>query len=312
MKHIVPALAALILAACAAATPEAPADAAQPPLASAEAIAAAEAAPLDTMSADAGWNAPFAPFNIIGNIYYVGAAGVSSYLITTPDGHFLLDGGIPQTAPLIKANIAALGFNIEDVKYLLNSHAHFDHAGGLASLQAASGALMVASAADEAALEAGRFPFGPSAPVAFPAVRVDQVIADAETLTLGGVTLTAHLTPGHTPGCTSWSMDVTGADGAAHRAFFHCSASVGGQTLAPESYPGMVEDYRRTFAAGRTLQADVFLANHGQFFDLETKRARQIGGDANAFVDAGALARFTTRMETDFNAELARQQAAAQ
>lgn len=310
MKRIIPALAVLVLAACTAATPETPA--APPPLASAEVIAAAEAAPLDTMSAEAGWNNPFAPFNVIGNIHYVGPEGVSAYLITTPEGHFLLDGGIPQSAPLILANIAALGFKIEDVKYLLNSHAHFDHAGGLASLQAASGATMVASEADKAPLEAGQFPFGPSEPVTFPPVRVDQTIGDGGTLTLGGVTLTAHLTPGHTPGCTTWTMDVNGADGAAHHALFHCSASVGGQTLAPESYPGMVEDYRRTFAAGRTLQADVFLANHGVFFDLAARRARQIAGDANAFVDADALQRFNTRLEADFNTELARQQAAAQ
>lgn len=142
-------------------------------------------------------------------------------------------------------------------------------------------------------------------------MRVDRLVGDGESLTLSGVTLTAHLTPGHTAGCTSWSMAVTGADGAPHQAFFHCSSSVGGQSLVPPSYPGMVEDYRATFARVRTMQADVFLANHNIFFDLEAKRARQIAGDQNAFVDAGELQRFNARMETAFDAEWARQHAAA-
>ncbi|MBL8548463.1 MAG: subclass B3 metallo-beta-lactamase [Hyphomonadaceae bacterium] len=298
-----PLLAALLLAACA--TPRAA------PLASEAEIAAFEAAPLGPMASGADWNAPFAPFNIIDNIYYVGPAGVSSFLIRTPDGLILIDGGLAQSAPIIIANIAALGFDIRDVKYLLASHAHFDHAGGLARLQRASGATFVASAADRAPFEAGRFPYGPSKDDRFAPLRVDRVVADGETLSLGGVTLTAHLTPGHTPGCTSWSLPITGADGAAHTAFIHCSATTGGQSVAPESYPGMVADYRTTFARTRTISADVFLAAHGNFFDLAGKRARQIAGDANAFVDPDALQRFNAQMEAAFNAELARQQAAA-
>jgi metallo-beta-lactamase class B len=298
-----------LLAACAAPDPTAPSPAS--PLASEAQLIAAEQAPLDAFSADTDWNTPFAPFNVIGNIYYVGSAGVSSFLITTPEGHFLIDGILPQTAPAIEANIAALGFNIRDVKYLLNSHAHFDHAGGLARLQHDSGAVMVASAGDRPTLEAGRTTFGPSASVAFPPVRVDRIIADGDTLSLGGVMLTAHLTPGHTRGCTSWSMAVSGADGARRQAFFHCSATVAGQSLVPESYPGVVEDYRTTFARVRALQADVFLANHGGFFDLDDRRTRQIAGDANAFVDSDALQHYNAWTERAFNQELARQQAAA-
>lgn len=309
MKHTL--LTLVLLAGCVAGETETPAAPALPPIASAAEIAAAEQAPLDDWTAEAGWAEPFAPFNVIGNIYYVGAGGVSSYLITTPEGHFLLDGGVAQTAPMIAANIQAMGFDITDVKYLLNSHAHFDHSGGLAGLQLRSGATMVASEADRASLEAGRIDYGPAAAMQTPGVRVDRIIADGEALTLGGVTLTAHLMPGHTRGCTSWSMDVTGADGAPHRALFHCSASVGGQSIAPESYPGMVADYRSTFAKTREMSADVFLGNHGSFFDLEGRRERQIAGDANAFVDAGALQRFNDAMEQAFNAELARQQTAA-
>lgn len=298
-------LAALALCACAAPVREETPQ----PLASEAQLIAAEQAPL--RGDEAEWNAPFEPFTVIGNIHYVGTAGVGAYLITTPEGHFLLDGVLPQTAPRIIANIEALGFEIGNVRYLLNSHAHMDHAGGFARLQRASGAVMVASEGDRGALEAGRVGYGPSADWAFPPVRVDRAIGDGETLTLGGVTLTAHLTPGHTRGCTSWSMDVRGADGATHRAFFHCSASVGGNPLVPPAYPGIVENYRATFARVREIEADVFLANHDAFFDLHGKRARQIAGDANAFVVPGELAAFNTRLERAFETELARQQEAA-
>lgn len=244
-------------------------------------------------------------------IHYVGTAGVSSFLITTPEGHFLLDGVLPQSAPQIAANIRALGYDPRDVKYLLNSHAHFDHAGGLAGLQRLSGATMVASAADKPVLEAGDISYGPSAGMRFPPVRVDRVIGDNERLSLGGVTLTAHMTPGHTEGCTSWSMDVTGADSARHTAFFHCSATVAGQPLAPESYPGMIAAFRSTFARVREMRADVFLANHENFFDLDARRERLRAGDANAFIDADALSAFNAELEAAFEEELARQRAAA-
>lgn len=284
---------------------------AAPPLASDAEIAAAENAPLNGYAINGRWNEPYEPFTVIGNIHYVGTAGVSSFLITTPNGHFLLDGILPQSVPQIAANIRALGYDVRDVRYLLNSHAHFDHAGGLAGLQRLSGAVMVASAADKPVLEAGDIGYGPSSGMRFPPVRVDRVIADGEDLTLGGVTLTAHLTPGHTQGCTSWSMSVTGADGARHTAFFHCSATVAGQSLVPESYPGMVEAFRSTFARVRAKRADVFLGNHENFFDLDARRARQRAGDVNAFVDANALSAFNESLAAAFEAEFARQQAAA-
>jgi metallo-beta-lactamase class B len=301
-------IALVAVAACAA--PQAPAAPAQhaEPLATEAQIVAAEQEPLYGDAAD--WNIAVRPFTVIGNIHYVGVKGVSAFLITTPEGHILLDGGMAQSAPLILANIERLGFNIRDVRYLLNSHAHFDHAAGLARLQSESGAQMVASAADREPLEAGRFPYGPSAPFAFPPIRVDRVIADGETISLDGVTLTAHITPGHTPGCTSWSMAVTGADGAAHRAFFHCSATVAGQSLAPPAYPEIVSDFRATFARVGDIDADILLTNHPEFMQMETRRARLASGDANAFVDVNALHAFNDRLERAFNEELARQTAA--
>jgi len=311
MRSSLTALAGLVLAACAAPAadlaPEAPPPTAEKPapLASDAEIDASIAAPLDALSANMGWNEQAAPFTVIGNIHYVGSRTVSAFLITTPEGHFLVDGIVPQSAPLILDNIRTLGFDPADVKYLLNSHAHIDHAGGLAAVQRATGAAMVASAADKPFLEAGDIGFGPSGGMKFPPVRVDQVIADGETLSLGAATLTAHLTPGHSPGCTSWSLPVTGADGAVHTAFLHCSSTVAGQKLVPESYPGMIDSYRATFEKVRTIEADVFLANHDNFFDLAEKRARLAAGDANAFVDAGELQAFNIAMEVAFETQLA-------
>lgn len=313
MRSSLTALAAILLASCAA--PEAELAPAAPPelataklpapLASDAEIDASIAAPLDPTAANMEWNAPAAPFTVIGNLHYVGSKTVGAYLISTPEGHFLVDGIVPQSAPLILENIRTLGFDPADVKYLLNSHAHIDHAGGLAALKRATGAVMVASAADKPFLEAGDIGFGPSGGMKFPPVRVDQIIGDGETLGLGGVTLTAHLTPGHSPGCTSWTLPVTGADGAAHTAFLHCSSTVAGQKLVPESYPGMIDSYRATFEKVRTIGADIFLGNHDIFFDLAEKRARLAAGDANAFVDAAELQAFNIAMEVAFERQLA-------
>ncbi len=275
------------------------------PLADDAAIAAAEIAPLNPFAVAGRWNAPFPPFTVIANIHYVGTAGVSAWLITTPHGHILIDGILPQSVPQIIANIHALGYDIHDVKYLLNSHAHIDHAGGLAGLQRASGAIMIASAGDRPFLEAGDIGHGPSKGLKFPPIRVDRVITDGETVTLGGTTLTAYLTPGHSPGCTSWSMAARGTDGVQHQVFFHCSATVAGQSLKPEAYPGMIANFRASFIKIREIKADIFLANHDNFFDLANKRARQVSGNANAFIDAGELQRFNTLMEARFEQELA-------
>ena len=269
-------------------------------LASDTAIDEAERAPLNPFAVSGRWNVPFAPFKVIGNVYYVGTAGVSAWLITSPKGHILIDGILPQSVPLIIANIKAMGFDIRDVKYLLNSHAHIDHAGGLAGLQRASGAVMIASAADRPFLEAGDIGHGPSGGMKFPPVRVDRIIADGAQVSIGGVTLTAHLTPGHSPGCTSWSMAATGTDDIRRTLFFHCSATIAGQSLDPEAYPGIVANFRKTFAKVTAIKADIFLGNHDNFFDLKAKRDRQIAGDTNAFVDAGELQRFNALMQKQF------------
>jgi metallo-beta-lactamase class B len=258
----------------------------------------------------AEWNRPVAPFHIIGNIYYVGVSGVTSFLITTAQGHILVDGGFPETAPIIAKNIAALGFRMQDVKVLLNSHAHYDHCGGLAELKRLSGAQMVASRADAEVLESGgRVSFEGWKNSGFPPVKVDRVIADEETVRLGDVALTANLTPGHTKGCTTWTMPVNVAGKTYHVVFF-CSTSVPGYRLVNNlKYPEIAADYQRSFARLRRLPCDVFLAPHGGFFHLEEKRARLGKGGANPFVDSTEFSAFLDDSERDFQRELKKQQA---
>jgi metallo-beta-lactamase class B len=244
------------------------------------------------------WNKPVEPFRIAGRVHYVGAAGVSAFLISTPEGSFLLDGGLPETAPLIRANVEKLGFRVADIKYLLNSHAHYDHAGGLAELKRLSGAAMVASAGDAPALREG----GPD----MPAIAVDRVVRDGETLALGGTTMVANVTPGHTRGCTSWSTTTREGE-RTYRVVFNCSTTVVDRLVGNTAYPGIVADYEQTFQRFRTLEADVFLSSHPYAFRMAEKRAKQRADGPNAFVDASELRRFMEDAERAFRTELAKQ-----
>ncbi|HEY4076391.1 MAG TPA: subclass B3 metallo-beta-lactamase [Rhizomicrobium sp.] len=256
------------------------------------------------------WNKPYKPFRVIANVYYVGMAGVSAFLIVTPKGDILTDGGLPESAPQIEKNIQALGFKLRDVKILLNSHAHFDHAGGLAKLKADTGAHLYASAQDRPFLESGHITFGPSIATPFPPVKVDHVVADGDTVSLGGVTLTANITPGHTPGCTTWTMPLTDA-GTRHKMMFFCSISVAGNPLTGSAaYPAITDDYKKSFARLDKMDADVFLAPHGGQFGLDAKVAKMKPGAPNPFVDAGELRRFLREARKDYDAELAKQFAA--
>jgi metallo-beta-lactamase class B len=246
----------------------------------------------------AEWNQPVKPFRILGNIYYVGAANVSSFFIRTPDGAILLDGGLPETAPLIEKSIADLGFSIKDVKILLNSHAHFDHCGGLAELKKLSGGKLVATERDRPVLVSGQ---GGAAP--FPAVPVDQVIGDKQAVQLGGVTLTAHVTPGHTRGCTTWSMPVSDG-GKTYQVVFYCSTTVVDKLVNNSSYPGIVSDYMRSFAELRKMPCDVFLAPHAGFFKLEEKRKQLDAGKLDAFVDPTEMRKYVDESEQSFRKQL--------
>lgn len=228
-------------------------------------------------------NQPIEPVRIINNIYYVGTNGVSSFLIVTRDGHILLDSGFNQSVPLIRRNIGAVGFRYEDIRVLLSSHAHFDHVAGHALIQQQTGAQIMASEHDAEVIARG----GDELWEGWRASRVDRLIRDGDQVTLGDVAMTAHLTPGHTKGCTSWTMDTV--EGARkYRVIF-----VGGYGINPgvrlvgnTEYPDIADDYARTFRVLNSLQPDVFLAQHPDIFDYDNKR-RRVGAEngKNPFID---------------------------
>ena len=267
------------------------------------AIAAALAAPAaQAAEHPAAWSRPTEPFRLFGNLYYVGTEGISVFLLTGPAGHVVIGGAMPTSGPLIVASIRKLGFEPRDVKRILINHAHYDHTGGLAALKAATGAQLAASGADKPHLEAGRTIGRPELDT-FPAVKVDRVVRDGETVRVGPVALTAMLTPGHTAGATSWTTTVAG-----RTVIFASSLTVAGQKLAGDpTYPTAAADFRRTFARLRQVKADVFLNFHAEGFGLGPKLARQRAGDASAFIDPTELARQVDAAERSFEAELGRQ-----
>jgi metallo-beta-lactamase class B len=258
------------------------------------------------------WNKPVDPFRIIGDVYYVGAANVSSYAIKTPDGLIVIDGGMTETAPQILLNLKKLGFKASDVKLLLNSHAHGDHAGGLAELKRTSGAKLYASAADTPALESGGrndFAWGDS--ILFPAIQVDKQIKDGEKVALGRTELTAHVLPGRTRGCTTWTMS-TEEKGKRYSVLFDCSLTVPGYILVNNAkYPTIAEDYQSTFKRAAELPADVFLSGHGDFFDLAEHAKKLKEGNPLAFVDPSAYPNYVTRSRAKFEKELVDQKQGA-
>lgn len=258
------------------------------------------------------WNKPVEPFRIIGNVYYVGAANVSSYAIRTREGLIVIDGGMTETGPQILANLKKLGFKPSDIKILLNSHAHGDHAGGLAELKRASGAKLYASAADTPALESGgRNDFAWANSILFPGVRVDKQIKDGEKVTHGGTEFTAHVFPGHTKGCTTWTMS-TEEKGKRYSVLFDCSLTVPGYILVNNpKYPTIAEDYENTFNRAAELRADVFLPGHGDFFDLAERAKKLKEGDPLAFVDPSAYPNYVARSRANFEKELADQKRGA-
>jgi metallo-beta-lactamase class B len=252
------------------------------------------------------WTRPIAPFHIVGPISYVGTEGIGVYLIRTRAGLILIDGGMEESAPDVERAIAALGLRVSDIRLILATHAHSDHAGGLARLQHDSGATFAASAGDRQAFETG-MPASDTRyeAVRFPPVHVGRVIADGRPVSLGGVSLTPVLTPGHTPGCTTWTMRVVDG-GKPLRVVFPCSLTVAGNKLVGNrGYPGIVADFRRTFARLHTMQADVMLPAHTEFGDVLGRARRSAAGDRNAFVDPALLPRMVAQAEAAFTKELA-------
>ena len=272
----------------------------------------AEAPDIDFQKLYQTWFENIEPFRVVGEgqrgIYFVGTRGLGMYFIPTAQGHIVIDAGMPGQGKRVWDNIIKLGYDPADVKILLNSHAHLDHSGGLAELKQLTGGTLLASEGDRSALEGG-FYLGSEddASMGAPPVKVDKIITDGEVVKLGPVALTAHLTPGHTRGCTSWTMDVK-QGGKTYKTLFFCSASVAAnRLLGPPQYQGIVDDYRKTFAITRDWKPDIFLSNHPEFAGLLEKHERRDAGDPLAFVDNSGFPAFIANMEKAFEAALEKQ-----
>ena len=264
----------------------------------------------------AEWNQPVKPFKVYGNTWYVGVHGISAMLVTSPQGHILLDGGLPQSAPLIEANIKALGFRLEDVKYILNSHAHWDHAGGIAALQRASGAVVVASASGARVLNNGtngpddpQFDSDPVVTVA----KVDKVrvVKEGERVKVGKLVLTAHMTPGHTPGSTTWSwtscegarcLNVVYADSLT--AYASGNFKFTGSGVGAARTPDISRLFAASIAKVAALKCDIVVAVHPfQAQTLEKEAARTAAN--NPFIDAGSCRKYAATANKLLNEQLA-------
>jgi metallo-beta-lactamase class B len=269
---------------------------------------AADLPPLDADSQ--ALNQPMAPFKIIGDIYFVGTTDLGIYLIATPKGLILLDGGFAQTVPQITRNIATLGFKPADVKLLLNSQAHTDHAGGFAELKRITGAKLAVSAADAKLMaDGGQHDFAFGDRFHYEPVQADRILHDGDKVELGGVAMTAHLTPGHTKGCTTWTMRVTDA-GKPYDVVFLCGVTTPGYQLVDNpKYPDIVADFTRSFATLRSLPCDVFLGAHGVYFGLTGKLSRlQRHEPGNPFVDPQGYKDYLATAEQDLRQKVADQQ----
>ena len=257
------------------------------------------------------WTTPHAPFRIVGNVYYVGSQDLASYLITTPQGDILINSSLVSSVPLIRKSIEALGFPFSDVKILLISHAHFDHSAGSAEIKKLTGAKYMVMDADVSAVESGGktdFQYGASQSSRFPATKVDRVLHDGDKVSLGGVVLVAHKTPGHTRGCTTWTMQAKDG-GKVYNVVIVGSPNVnpGYKLVRNAAYPAIAQDYEQTFRTLNALPCDIFLGAHGSYFRMDAKFARMQTGGASPFVDPQGYRSYVAEREQAFRAELARQ-----
>jgi metallo-beta-lactamase class B len=262
---------------------------------------------------NADWTRPFPPFKLIGNIYWVGSYDLSTYLITTPQGHILINTGIGDTAQKIKESVEQLGFKMGDVKILTATHGHWDHVAGMAELKKMTGASLVVSEPEKALLESGGatdFRFGDTPSARFATAAVDRTFKDGGTIALGGTTLTAHLHPGHTKGATSFTTDVR-ENGKTYRVGIVNMGSInpGVTVLGMPKYPGIKDDYARTFAAQKAMQIDVFLSSHASQFRLHEKYKPGDAYNADRFVDPKGFLEAVSALEKAYLAQVAKEQA---
>jgi metallo-beta-lactamase class B len=261
------------------------------------------------------WTEPFPPFHIAGNLYYVGSKGLAMYLVSTSQGNILINSGLEANVPMIKASIEKLGFKFEDTKILLISHAHWDHDAGSATIKKMTGAAYMVMDADVPVVESGGkadFQYGNSPAYLYQPAKVDRVLHDGDEVKLGGTVLVAHLTPGHTKGCTTWAMKVS-EGGKTYNVVIVGSPNVnpGYKLVGNATYPQIAEDYERMWRVLKSLACDIFLGAHGNYFGLEEKYRLMKESGANPFIDPDGYKKYIAQKEQDFRAELARQKIAA-
>jgi metallo-beta-lactamase class B len=260
------------------------------------------------------WLEPFPPFKIADNVYYVGSRGLANYLITTRDGHILINTDLDANVPLIRASVERLGFKVSDIKILLLNQSHWDHAAGSAALKQLTGAQLMVMDRDVPVVESGGrrdFHYGGDPSTHFAPAKVDRALRDGERVALGDAVLTAHLTPGHTKGCTTWSLDAV-VEGKRRRIVI-----IGGTAVNPgfklfdnAEYPDIVADYERTFRVLKSLPAEIPLGAHGSYFDMDAKYQRLLKGEKTAFVDPNGYKKAIASAERAFLNERAKQKAA--
>ncbi|WP_425583484.1 subclass B3 metallo-beta-lactamase [Terriglobus aquaticus] len=269
---------------------------------------------------DPAWITPIAPFRIADNLYYVGSLDLASYLIVTPRGNILINANLATSPPQIRASVEQLGFRWQDTKILLNGQAHFDHMAGAAEVVRETHARNMVMDGDVSVAETGgKTDFlAPSNNVpSYAPVHVDRVLHDGDTVTLGGVTLTAHKTAGHTRGCTTWTMrvhmpgdpatvlrDVVIVGGTSFWSEYRFTATAG----HPASYPGIAQDFTHTFATLRNLPCDLFLGAHGQYFHMLDKLRQYPTVGPRVFVDSAGYRAFVAEAQTKFERALQQQQ----
>lgn len=249
------------------------------------------------------WNSPADPFRVFGNTYYVGTEGLASVLVTSDRGHILLDGALPQSAEQIDGHIRTLGFNLKDVKLIVNSHAHYDHAGGIHALQVASGATVAASASSAEALKRGenttddpQYGFGHDSNE-FPPVGRIHVVKDGDVLRVGSLAITAHLTPGHTPGSTTWTWKSCEASRCLDVVYVDSLNAVSADGFKYSHDGVRVLAFRKSIASVAGLPCDVMISVHPSFSHLFEKRARARTGESDAFIDPHGCREYAESMQ---------------
>lgn len=254
------------------------------------------------------WNQPLAPYKVVSNIYYVGTNYLASYLITTPEGHILINPDYAESVPIIRRNVGKLGFHFSDIKIILISHAHDDHAAGCALAKKLTGAKLMVMDADAGVIEhggAGDFQYT----TRWAPAKVDRILHDGDQVKLGGMVLTAHLTPGHTKGCTTWTMDVNDEGILLHVVIVGSpNVNPGYKLVNNRRYPQIASDYEKTFRVLKSLPCDVFLGAHGAYYNMDEKMKQMRAGGPNPFVDPEGYRAYVAEREQAFQEKLKAQQ----